>query len=207
MSEINGYQLTAKWFEFCKSGNQNIRPIHTSLYLYCIYVCNSLRWKTQFGLPTEFTMQTLGISSYKTYKNTLQDLIDFGFITLINKSYNQHSSNIIALVKNTKASPKQIPKQVQSNVGIVKQLKTSKNSSKVLTTTGKDDILLLMQRLRNDITESILHEQRKEFEIKYPNKNIISDRNLIISWCNKIAYTDPQTEFNKTAANNKAKYG
>ena len=50
----------------------------------------------------------IGIRNYKTFAKTFRDLIDWGFITLIEKSKNQYSTNIIALVKNTKASPKQV---------------------------------------------------------------------------------------------------
>jgi len=50
--------------------------------------------------------EAIGIKNYRTYQKTLTDLIDFGFIKMIQISKNQYSSNIIAIVKNTKAPTK-----------------------------------------------------------------------------------------------------
>jgi len=54
--------------------------------------------------------EAIGIRSYNTYINTLNDLVDFGFIKLVEKSKNQYSSNIIALSKNDKAPNKALDK-------------------------------------------------------------------------------------------------
>jgi hypothetical protein len=40
----------------------------------------------------------IGIKSFKTYIETLTDLIEWGFVVMIEKSTNQYSSNIISLV-------------------------------------------------------------------------------------------------------------
>jgi hypothetical protein len=52
----------------------------------------------------------IGIRSYNTYIKTLNDLVDFGFIELIEKSKNQYSSNIVAISKNFKAHDKALDK-------------------------------------------------------------------------------------------------
>ena len=111
---MDGYYLTTSWFSFAAENNTKVDCKHTATYLYIVEQFNKRHWVKNIGLPTDFTMGALNIGSYKTYKRVLDDLVNFGFIT-IEWSKNQHVSNIVALVKITKASPKHIPKQVQSN--------------------------------------------------------------------------------------------
>ncbi len=111
----NGYELTSWWFNFVSENSDKVECKHTALYLYIVEMFNKRNWVETIGLPTDFTMGVLNISSYKTYSNTLNDLIEFGFIKLVEKSKNQHTSNKVALVKNAKASSSHIPKQIESN--------------------------------------------------------------------------------------------
>jgi hypothetical protein len=111
----NGYELTSWWFSFMSENSDKVETKHTALYLYIVEMFNKRNWVETIGLPTDFTMGVLNISSYKTYSNTLNDLIEFGFIKLVEKSKNQHTSNKVALVKNAKASSSHIPKQIESN--------------------------------------------------------------------------------------------
>lgn len=76
------------------------------MYCYLVDLWNRLGQKSQFGLPTSVAMESLGIGSYNTYKKTLNDLIEFGFIRIVADSKNQHQSKIIALSKNDKATDK-----------------------------------------------------------------------------------------------------
>ncbi len=94
---MNGYELSRKWFDWCFENPEKINPNHTALYFFCIEHCNRLGWKEKFGLPTTMAKEAIGIRSYNTYKNTLEDLVKFGFVIMIEKSKNQYSSNIIAL--------------------------------------------------------------------------------------------------------------
>src|SRR5690606_569848 len=69
------------------------------------------------------------------YKNTLDDLVEWGFVEMVQESKNQYTANVVGLVKNTKAKwesalvkntnscPKHVPKHVQSTVGINKGFK------------------------------------------------------------------------------------
>lgn len=54
----------------------------------------------------------IGIHSYNTYTNTLTDLIEWGFIKMIQKSKNQYSSNIIALSNFNKAPTEALDKAI-----------------------------------------------------------------------------------------------
>lgn len=133
---MNGYELSRIWFDFCFENPEKIKPNHTALYFFIIEHCNRLNWKEKFGLPTSMSMEAIGMKTYKSYINTLTDLVDFGFIMMIEKSKNQYTANIIALDKKckaklkatTKAEPKQSIKQDQSKVSIDKPInnKTSK---------------------------------------------------------------------------------
>ena len=112
---MNSYELSRNWFNWCFENPEKISPNHTAMYFFIIEHCNRLGWKEKFGLPMEMTKDAIGIKNYRTYSNTLNDLIEWGFITLIQKSKNQYSSNVIAIVKNTKANTKALDKAMQKH--------------------------------------------------------------------------------------------
>lgn len=107
---MNSYDLSRKWFDWSFENPERINPNHTALYFFIIEHCNRLGWKEKFGLPTTMAKEAIGIRSYNTYINTLNDLVQFGFINLIEKSKNQYSSNIIALSNFDKAPNKALDK-------------------------------------------------------------------------------------------------
>lgn len=109
-NDLNIYDLTRDWWNFCFENPEKIKPNHIALYLFAVEHCNRLAWKRKFGLPTTMAMEAIGIKSYNTYIAALRDLIDWGFIEMIEKSKNQHSSNIVALSKNDKAHNKALDK-------------------------------------------------------------------------------------------------
>lgn len=101
---MNGYNLLRDWYNYKFSHPSKVKAIHSDMYCYLIDLWNRLGQKDEFGLPTQITMEALGIGSYNTYKKTFDDLIEFGFVKLITDSKNQHQSRIVALSKNDKAS-------------------------------------------------------------------------------------------------------
>lgn len=107
---MNGYELSRAWFNWSFENPEKIKPNHTALYFFIIEHCNRMGWVEKFGLPTEMAKTAIGISNYRTYTNTLNDLIAWGFIILIQKSQNQFSSNIVAIVKNTISHTKSLDK-------------------------------------------------------------------------------------------------
>ncbi len=107
---MNSYELSRNWFDWSFENPEKISPNHSALYFFIIEHCNRLGWKEKFGLPTTMAKESIGIRSYNTYINTLNDLVDFGFIKLIEKSKNQYSSNIIALLNFDKATIKALDK-------------------------------------------------------------------------------------------------
>lgn len=124
------YSLSRNYWDYAFDNPDKLKPNHSAIYFFAIEHCNRLGWKDKFGLPTTMVMEAVGIKNYKTYHSALIDLVDIGFIKLIEKSKNQYSANIIALVNFTKAntkaltkalskhSTKHVPKQVQSTASI-----------------------------------------------------------------------------------------
>jgi len=113
---MNSYELSRKWFDWTFENPERINPNHTALYFFIIEHCNRLGWKEKFGLPTTMAKEAIGIRSYNTYINTLNDLVEFGFIKLIEKSKNQYSSNIVALSNFDKAPDKALDKALVKHV-------------------------------------------------------------------------------------------
>lgn len=72
-------------------------------------------------------MDAISIKSYNTFIKTLNELVDFGFIKIIEKSKNQYSSNIIALSKFNKADNKALDKAITKHG--IKQLKSTVQSN------------------------------------------------------------------------------
>lgn len=107
---MNGYDLSRDFFAFKFENTNKIKANHTELYFYIIDLWNRLGQKKDFGLPTSVTMECLGIGSYNTYKKTLNDLIEFGFIILISDSKNQYQSKVIAISNFDKALDKALDK-------------------------------------------------------------------------------------------------
>jgi len=97
--KLTGYELSRQWFDFSFDNPEKIRPIHSAIYFFAIEHCNRLGWKEKFGFPTQMAMEAIGVKNWRTYNKGLTDLIDWGFIELIEKSKNQYSSCIICLCK------------------------------------------------------------------------------------------------------------
>ncbi|WP_299116891.1 hypothetical protein [uncultured Winogradskyella sp.] len=107
---LNSYELSRQWFDFSFENPEKVKPNHTAIYFFIIEHCNRLGWKERFGLPTTMAMEALGIKSYNTYIKCFNDLVEWKFIKLIEKSKNQYSSNIIAISKFNKALDKALDK-------------------------------------------------------------------------------------------------
>lgn len=109
---MNSYELSRKWFDWSFENPEKISPNHSALYFFAIEHCNRLGWRQKFGFPTEMAKDAVGIKSYNTYVKTLNDLVEWGFIIMIERSKNQYSSNIIALSNFDKALDKALDKAI-----------------------------------------------------------------------------------------------
>ena len=126
---MNGYELSRNFCDWAFENPHKIKPIHYAIYYFSIEHCNRLGWKDKFGLPSQMVMEAIGVKNWRTYSAGLNDLVEFGFIEMVEISKNQYSSNIVAIVKNTKAPTKALDKALskhstkhsQSTVSIDKQ--------------------------------------------------------------------------------------
>ncbi len=178
---MNSYELSRAWFDFSFENPNKVKPIHTAMYFFAIEHCNRLGWKKNFGFPTTMAMEALGIGSYNTYTKALSELIDFGFIILVEKSRNQHSSNIIALSINDKATNKALDKALikhstkhsestvqsieQSIDSIDKQITINKETINKEQRTKLKDLHLLL----NDFFKESEITEQKIFTIEIVN--------------------------------------
>lgn len=115
---MNGYELSKTFWDWAFENPEKIKPHHSAIYFYAIDTCNRLGWKEKFGLPSQMAMEAIGIKNWRTYINCFNDLVEWGFIKLVQKSKNQHTANIIAIVFNTKAHTKAHTKALQNHCSI-----------------------------------------------------------------------------------------
>jgi len=197
--QINGYALSRIWFDFVFETTETVTPIHAALYFWIIDLANRLGWKENFSLPTGYTMEAIGLKSYRSYKNALTDLIRWGFLELKAKAYNQHTATVVALVLKTKAQPKQRPKQSSHNKTIKTEQTLKKGGDKSPSSFQKDFIEQIIEEFQSVFTGYIITSPGKEkssaakllsvFKAQYPD--LSSDEMLKKLWsyfekCNNI---------------------
>ncbi len=120
---MNSYDLSRNFWNWAFDNPELISPNHAAIYFFAIEHCNRLGWKKKFGFPSQMTMDAIGIKKHQTYIKYFNELVEYGFFEMIQKSKNQYSSNIISLMyampKKGKALDKAIikhgAKQTQSN--------------------------------------------------------------------------------------------
>lgn len=134
-NQLNSYQLSRTFFDWCFENPEKISPTHIAMYFFIIEHCNRLGWKDKFGLPTIMVKEAIGIRNFRTYTKTLNDLVEWGFIIMVEKSKNQYSSNIVAIVQNAKAPTKAPTKALDK--AMQKQLQ---KQSKSIVTIDKQEI-------------------------------------------------------------------
>ncbi len=113
--------------------------------------------------------EAIGIRSYTTYKKTLDDLVLFGFIKIIEVSKNQYSSNIIALIENnkaldkadSKALDKALQKHLIKQVESTQQSNSSINKQETIEQLNKEQITI---NLKKESKQKVLKNKYGEFE-------------------------------------------
>jgi hypothetical protein len=116
MSKLTGYELSRNFFDWCFENPEKVKPAHVAVYFFAIEHCNRLGWKPKFGFPSQMVMDAIGIKSWHTYISIFTDLVEWGFFILLEKSKNQYSSNIIALIKFDEAHIKALDKALTKHI-------------------------------------------------------------------------------------------
>ena len=107
---MTGYELTRTWFDWSFENPDLNTPTHTATYMWIIEKWNRSGHVKKIVLPSSESMAAIGVKSYNTYIKVLNDLIEFGFIEMIQKSKNQFTANIIAISNFNKALDKALDK-------------------------------------------------------------------------------------------------
>lgn len=102
-------------------------------------------------------MEAIWIKSYNTYSKIFTDLIEWEFFTLIQKSVNQYSANIIAISKIDKATNKALDK------AMIKHKWKQRESTSESTSESNDSI---------DIQETSIQETN--LQVREPSEYKIS---------------------------------
>jgi len=176
---MNSYELSRNWFDWCFDNPEKIKPVHTAIYFFSIEHCNRLGWMPKFGLPTEMVKSAIGVHSYNTYIDALNDLVEWGFIKMIQKSKNQYSSNIIALSNFDKATTKALDKAM---------IKHSTKQGESIDSINKQ----INKEQENKETSDFDLAFESFIEMRTKGKNTITDRaiELIKMKLNKLAPED-----------------
>ena len=149
------FKLYRNFWDFAFENPEKIKPNHIAIFSFAIEHCNRLGWKKKFGLPSTMTMEAVGIKSYNTYISAFNDLVEFGFIDLIEKSKNQYSSNIIALSDFNKAINKALDK------ALIKH--TTKQSESTIQSTGESISSINIQETNLPINKITIDERKLKF--------------------------------------------
>lgn len=209
MPEFNGYELSRKWFDWSFENPEKISPNHTAIYFFAIEHCNRLGWRNKFGFPTQMVMDAIGIKKHQTYIKYFNDLVEWGFLELVQKSQNQYSANIISLISAKPKSGKALDKAIinhtakqiasigQSNSSINKPL----NNITINNITNIEQYFIDLEngieiteiaRINNltiDFVKNKISEFKNKAELSYPNysKFVSHFKNWIVKNKDKVS--------------------
>lgn len=188
MVKLDYYKLMRDYWDFAFENPDLIKPTHCALYAFAVEHCNRMGWKTKFGLPASMVLDAIGIKSYSVYKKTFDDLVSWGFIEVVTYSKNQHSSNVIALKENCKAtfkahdkaSVKHVTKHIPTHLtthGEYNNTNIHNTNDTILQEKFKKNISFLKEslseemwketvRMQHKISEEDLREWAEKFNVK-----------------------------------------
>jgi len=224
---MTSYELSRAYFDWSFENPEKITPNHTAIYFFAIEHCNRLGWKDKFGFPTQMAMEAIGIKKNQTFIKYFNDLVDWGFIKMVEKSKNQYSANVIslqsAIPKNGKALDKALiqhgVKQVdsigQSNSPINKQIT---NNNKPITIKelafpfeSKDfkdvwDILIVQPKWKKKSRDALQQSLKTLEKYSEPIAIGMMQKTIASGWQGLFALNDKEVaEINQAEAKKKIK--
>jgi hypothetical protein len=208
---MNSYDLSRNFCNWAFDNPDKVKPIHYAIYFFAIEHCNRLGWKDKFGLPSQMVMEAIGVKNWRTYSAGLNELVEFGFVEMVEISKNQYSSNIIAIVKNTKASTKALDKALQkhstkhsqSTVSINKQVtikqETIEQRKLKFADSLKEFVDVYSRDMLNDFYSYWTEEtQDKIPKLKFELQKTWSYSRRLAQWKrNEVKFNPKQIDFNE----------
>lgn len=186
--ELNSYELSRNFFDWCFENPEKVSPSHTAIYFFAIEHCNRMGWKSKFGFPTQMVMDAIGIKKHETYIRYFNDLIEWGFLILVQKSTNQYSANIISINNAMPKNGKALEKATRNHAG--KQ--TRKQPESIGESNGESNRSILKQENKETI-EPIKPINNISDEKKESDKNWKNDFDVYVEDLRN-AYTEIQND-------------
>lgn len=196
---MNGYELSRNWFNWAFDNPELVKPIHAAIFFFACEHQNRLGGKNKFGLPSQMTMEAIGVKKHQTYMKALNELEEWDFITFIERSKNQYSSNIISInapTKSGKARGKALDKATIKH-GI------KQGQSKGLSTVDIDKpinhITNKPENQEKDLSPFELIQKEKPSELeswKMQNLKSVHDFNSLVDSFNDSALLEVMSESN-----------
>lgn len=224
---MTSYELSRAYFDWSFENPEKITPNHTAIYFFAIEHCNRLGWKDKFGFPTQMAMEAIGIKKNQTFIKYFNELVDWGFIKMVEKSKNQYSANVIslqsAIPKNGKAldkaliqhGVKQVDSTGQSNSPIDKQIT---NNNKPITIKGIDlpfeskdfkdvwDILVVQPKWKKKSRDALQQSLKTLEKYSEPIAIGMMQKTIASGWQGLFALNDKEIiEINQAEAKKKIK--
>lgn len=131
------YSLSRSFWDFSFSNPEKMKPIHSSIFFFAIEHCNRLWWKDKFWFPTTMVMDAIWISNYSSYKKWLEELVEWGFIKMVQVSKNQYSANVISLIQFVWSTDKALDKALIKH-GIKQHIKQVESIASIDIQVYKD---------------------------------------------------------------------
>lgn len=148
---MNSYDLSRAWFDFCFANPEKVNPNHSAIFFFAIEHCNRLGWKEKFGFPTQMTMDAIGIKKHQTYIKYFNELCEWGFFVMVQKSVNQYSANIIKLSNGYTKNGKALDKAFITH----RAKQTEKQSSSIGQSTGQSNSSIDKQYNKEQINNTV----------------------------------------------------
>jgi hypothetical protein len=97
---MNGYLLSRQWFDFAFENPEKVTPMQGCLYMWLIEINNRKGFSEKFNFNTDDACAACGCNNRKTVWKALNELVEFGFVSIIFKSDNRHKPTVISIINN-----------------------------------------------------------------------------------------------------------
>lgn len=172
---MNSYELMRPFWDWAYDNPEKIKPVHSAIFHFAIEHCNRMGWKQKFGFPSQMTMEAIGVKSYRTYSNALIDLVDWGFIKMVEKSKNQYSANIIELISKAKANTKALDKALPKH-GLKQGQSTGESIDSIIKQLNKEQFNLKQLNMVHFHLEEIFSNEKPETPDLFESEKITFDK-------------------------------